>query len=168
MYVRVLWAVLANGFAWADDAVKLADKPPVAAPPSWTRAVVAHWGKIGLFFAILFGYALLLTSAFLLYLLFARRRAFAPGFIIMLWVGLLWAVLLEFAMDALGLEKTDPAKFAFSIVRDLIGAVIWTAYMMKSERVRATFVRTRSPPAATTMLPVPDSSPGTSPAPSPT
>jgi transglutaminase-like putative cysteine protease len=109
--------------------------------------VVAHWGKISLFFTILFGYALLLTSAFLLYLLFARRRAFVPGFIIMLWVGLLWAVLLEFAMDALGLEKTDPAKFAFSIVRDVIVAVIWTAYMMKSERVRATLVRTCSPPA---------------------
>lgn len=130
-------------------------------------AVVAHWGKIGLFFAMLSGYALLLMTLFLFYLLFAKRRAFAPGYVTMLWFGLLWGVLVELSMDALGLEKLNPAKFAGSTVRDLIAAVIWTAYMFKSERVRATFVRTRSTSVAT-MSPATDAAPEIAPAPSTT
>ncbi|WP_198683787.1 DUF3857 domain-containing protein [Peristeroidobacter agariperforans] len=129
--------------------------------------VVAHWGKIGWFFVMLFGYALLLMTLFVFYLLFTKRRGFAPGYLIVLWFSLLWAVLVAFSQDALGLEKMNPAKFAGSMVRDVLVAVIWTAYMLKSERVRATFVRTRSTPAATTLAAL-DPVPETSPAPSTT
>lgn len=132
---------------------------------SWTNVgagkdpVLAHWGKIALFFAMLLGYALWLIVVFLLYLLFTKRRGFAPGFILMLWLGLIWGALSEFSMDMIAVEETNPGKFVFAVLRDLIGAVVWTAYMMQSERVRATFVRTRSTSVATT-LPAPDTDAG--------
>jgi hypothetical protein len=124
---------------------------------SWTALgagqdpVLAHWGKIGMFFVLLLGYAILLLTVFLIYLLFTRRRGFVPGYIVMLWVGLTWEALVELSMHALGLEETTPAKLAGIVVRNLIGSAIWTAYMMQSERVRATFVRTRSTPANATL-----------------
>src|SRR5687767_6299967 len=39
MCASVLWTVLAGGQAWADDASTLAEKPAVAAPPSWSTRI---------------------------------------------------------------------------------------------------------------------------------
>lgn len=106
--------------------------------------VLAHWGKIGVFFFLLIGYALLMVNAFLLFLMFTKRRGFAPGYIGFMWAGLIWSIVVEASLRALGLEEASLAKSFASIVRDAIGSGIWTAYMLKSDRVRATFVRTRS------------------------
>lgn len=105
--------------------------------------VVAHWGKIGLFGGILLGYAVVVFSGFMSYLLFTKRRGFPPGFIAMLWLASLWSMVTLASFAALGLGKqtklTDPR-----VIRDLLSATIWTAYILRSKRVRATFVRTRS------------------------
>lgn len=106
--------------------------------------VIAHWGRIGMFFSLLVAVALLLVTGFLLYLLFTKRRGFPPGYIGLTWMGMLWSVLLVISLRALGRGATELGPTIFAMVRDLIMATIWTAYMLRSERVRVTFVRTRS------------------------
>jgi hypothetical protein len=119
-------------------------------------AVLAHWGKIGMFCAMLLAYVLLLLSAFVIYWLFTKRRAFPPGYIALLWIGAFWGAIIQVSVAALGAED----KYVdASVVRDFLTAALWTAYMMKSDRVRATFVRTRTAlapsPALSQSLPAP-------------
>lgn len=123
-------------------------------------AVLAHWGKIGMFFFLLLGYALLLLSAFLIYLLFKKRRAFPAGYIALLWMIMLWSVISQASSAALGLNGSGTVGWIRTIsplVRDAISAGIWTAYIMRSERVRATFSRiaNRAAPAASRLDPLP-------------
>jgi hypothetical protein len=123
-------------------------------------AVLAHWGKIGMFFFLLLGYALLLLSAFLVYLLFRKRRAFPAGYIALLWMVMLWSVISQASFAALGLNGSGTVGWIRTIsplVRDAISAGIWTAYIMRSERVRATFSRVanRAAPAASRLDPLP-------------
>lgn len=106
--------------------------------------VVAHWGKIGLFVFVLSGYTLLLASTYLNYQLFTKQRAFPSCFIALLWFGMLWGLVTQGSLSALGLDEGSNRMRIAELVRDFLGSVLWTAYMLKSERVRATFVRTRA------------------------
>lgn len=139
----------------------------------WTKMgsdedpVIAHWGKIGVFSFLMMGYALLLVSMFAVYLLIKKRRGFAPGFIGIIWSGLIWSIVVQVSLRAVGMDDSSAMTLGVSLARDLIFALVWTAYMLRSERVRATFVRTRPKPA-TAMFAAPDSAPETSPAPSAT
>jgi len=119
-------------------------------------AVLAHWGKIGMFFFLLLGYALLLLSAFLLYLLFKKRRNFPAGYLALLWMAVLWGVISHGSFAALGLKGSGTVGW-IRLVLDAISAGIWTAYMMRSERVRATFSRipNRTAPATASLDPLP-------------
>lgn len=120
--------------------------------------VLAHWGKIGLFVMLLLGYALLLLSAFVNYLMFARRRAFPAGYIAILWIGALWGALSQASITALGL---DDNYMNSRVMHDFLAAALWSAYMVKSDRVRATFVRTRRAPAPITQVEPPVAQPVT-------
>jgi hypothetical protein len=106
--------------------------------------VVAHWGKIALFGAIASAGTLLVGSVFLNYLLFTRRRAFPAGYIAALWIGSLWGLLIQLSEFALGVSQK---YIDAAMIRDLIMAALWSLYMMRSARVRATFVRTRVAPS---------------------
>ncbi len=92
---------------------------------------------------MLAGHALLLATVFLIYLMFTKRRSFPAGYIALSWIGAVWGGLITASVAALGLAESylDPG-----VVRDFLSAALWTAYMLSSERVRATFVRTRSAP----------------------
>ncbi len=94
--------------------------------------VVAHRGTIGVFFFLLLGVAPLLVTVFLLYLLFAKRRGFAPGYIGLSWTGLALNALIAVSLRATGLSSTAIEGIVGSVVRDLIMAGIWTAYMPRS------------------------------------
>lgn len=111
--------------------------------------VLAHWGKIGMFVAILLSYVLFVAGVFLNYLLFTKHRSFPAGYIAILWIGALWGALLQGSTVALGV---DDKSFGGAVIRDLVAAVLWTLYMIRSERVRATFVRTRSESAPSPRL----------------
>lgn len=129
-YVLYLWRGYFDAAAWAGIG---AGQDPV----------LAHWGKIGLFVSMLAGHALLLATVFLIYLMFTKRRSFPAGYIALSWIGAVWGGLITASVAALGLAESylDPG-----VVRDFLSAALWTAYMLSSERVRATFVRTRSAP----------------------
>jgi hypothetical protein len=131
---------------------------------AWTQLgsgqdpVLAHWGKIGLFFVILLACATFLLTVFLNYLAFAKRRAFPVGYIATLWIAILWSALAMAAFSALGtLNDAALTSRAGELTVHFLAAALWTAYMMRSERVRATFVRSRSAVSA---------NPSTSPQPS--
>jgi hypothetical protein len=85
--------------------------------------------------------ALLVMSLLGLWL-FATKRTSAPALYIALeWLSLVF--LTAFVVWAMGSgldQETRPTELAGDVLRDLIGAVIWTAYMTSSRRVRATFV----------------------------
>ncbi|MDY6948008.1 MAG: DUF3857 domain-containing protein [Pseudomonadota bacterium] len=104
-------------------------------------AVLAHWGKIGMFCTILLIYALFLVSTFVIYLLFGRRRSYPAGCIAVLWLSALWGALTQVSVAALGAEDK---YIDAGVIRDFLTAALWSAYMMNSDRVRATFVRTRA------------------------
>jgi transglutaminase-like putative cysteine protease len=121
-----------------------------AALGSGQDAVIAHWGKIGVFFVLMLGVALQLITIFLLYLLFTKRRGFAPGYLGLIWIELLWSVLNRLSLSAVGMSTAAPRVIGLFVALELIGTLIWTAYMLRSERVRVTFVRTRSGPPTVT------------------
>ncbi|HMN44408.1 MAG TPA: DUF3857 domain-containing protein [Povalibacter sp.] len=103
--------------------------------------VLAHWGRIGIFFVIALASALLLLSTFLNYLLFRKHRAYPAGYIATSWIGVLLGLLAMAALFALGaVEEKEQISSIAEIVRDSFSAVIWTCYMVQSQRVRATFV----------------------------
>ncbi len=103
-------------------------------------AVLAHWGKIGMFCTILLSYALFLMGAYLIYLLVTKRRTYPPGYIAMMWISAIWGALAQVSIAALGVEEKYIVP---GIIRDFLAAALWSAYMVKSDRVRATFVRAR-------------------------
>ena len=81
-------------------------------------------------------------------LLFFRKRTSAPFVLMALWFG---SVTIGGATQSIFLwsgldDTTKPEKLWTDVVRDTLSALVWSAYLLKSQRVRATFVRRR--PAA--------------------
>jgi hypothetical protein len=74
--------------------------------------------------------------------LFFRKRTSAPA----LYISIAWAtvglgVLVGYLLIEAGLDTETPkAKFFTETVRDTLGTLIWTLYMLRSQRVKATFV----------------------------
>ena len=107
--------------------------------------------KLGYFVLVLLGCALLVVSSYLIYLLFARQRTFPLTYIIVTWGMAVWAVLdVVVGLNLPGGDgnASETARSIGSIFGDLLSATLWTAYMVKSVRVAATFTRERGVPAA--------------------
>jgi transglutaminase-like putative cysteine protease len=107
--------------------------------------------KLSQFLLMSIACALVVASCGGVYLLFGRRRAYPVCFIALTWSVLLW-VILDTIIAAYMPDGEQPSKKDIAeIVRDCISAALWTAYMFKSARVAATFVRqpvVRAPEAA--------------------
>jgi hypothetical protein len=86
-------------------------------------------------------------------LLFFKKRTSAPFALIAALVasvvigGIGQAVFIFSGLD----DTTTPEQYWKETIRDAVGALLWSAYLLNSQRVRATFVR-RRPAAARSEL----------------
>jgi Domain of Unknown Function with PDB structure (DUF3857)/Protein of unknown function (DUF2569) len=104
--------------------------------------------KIGFFTRIAGGIALLMVSCYAILLLFGRRRSYPFTWMLIIWSALVWLVLGWLIVIALPGEDANAALQAgIDVARVFITCLIWTAYMVKSQRVSATFVRDVAIPA---------------------
>jgi hypothetical protein len=91
---------------------------------------------------VLVGFApFLIVLQILLYVLFFRKRSSAPvAFIAINWATLMHLTIVASLMLIVGLdEETKPAEFVVDTIRDIAMAGVWTAYMLRAQRARATF-----------------------------
>jgi len=112
----------------------------LAAPEAsvWVRwALLAGFGAMGA----------LLPIAIASALLFFRKRTAAPVvFVAVMFATLVFSTLLEGVFTYAGLDDSAPRRtFWAETARDTLACAVWCAYMIRSRRVRATFV-TRRPP----------------------
>jgi len=77
-------------------------------------------------------------SILLLFLFFKKKQTFPIMFIVFTWVCFVFTIGYEWAGYVL---LNEPSAELYTIVFMLIGSVIWTAYFVKSKRVKATFIR---------------------------
>jgi hypothetical protein len=98
--------------------------------------------KIGYFAIVAGGVALLIVGCFAVLLLFGRRRIYPFAWILLMWSLLGWLVLnLVIVIGLPGEDAGGVAQTGTDVARGFISCLIWTAYMVKSQRVAATFVR---------------------------
>jgi transglutaminase-like putative cysteine protease len=95
------------------------------------------------------GYIMLVLSLFGVWLMFQRRQEFPLLFIAtqILSVAMLAADYATLVSLGEAGEEERPLLVA-GFIRDLISGVIWACYMLRSQRVRATFVRRHEPRGA--------------------
>jgi len=82
--------------------------------------------------------ALALATALMLALYFGKRSSYPR-----MMIGYLWGTSLYLVLDEIFvrlLHPDQPRGDAADVVRSIIGAAIWTAYLLRSERVANTFV----------------------------
>lgn len=95
-----------------------------------------------LMFELLGNIIVLVSNLLLVALFFSQRRVFPRTYIVFLCGNAIYlvadAVLGNFIPEIA--SKPDPAA-ARDIARAIVGATIWSSYMLKSERVKATFVK---------------------------
>jgi hypothetical protein len=104
--------------------------------------------KIGYFALIAGTAALLIVGCFAVLLLFGRRRVYPFACVLMMWSMVAWLVLELVIVIALPGENANDVVQAWTdVAGGLISSLIWTAYMVKSQRVAATFVRGVATPA---------------------
>ena len=105
------------------------------------------WAPVILF--EMFMYLSLLVLGVLLVVLFFRKRSSLPRLWIAIGLASVVATFIDAAMIRHLPSELFPAdalnKVEAGFVRTLIATGIWTAYFLRSKRVRATFVRRRSP-----------------------
>lgn len=104
--------------------------------------------QLGYFLLIAGDVALLIVGCYAIFLLFGRRRRYPPT-----WILLIWAVFAQLALNysvLLGLPAPaagEVSQTSWAVVEAFIFSLIWTAYLHRSRRVAATFVRDGSTPA---------------------
>ncbi|WP_418646894.1 DUF2569 domain-containing protein [Thauera butanivorans] len=105
----------------------------MAYDPSWAPILIGELVLSG---------AMTLVWVYIAFLFFSKRRAFPPWFIA---IHVLTACVVM--IDAVVIRHMLPdapmlgANVIREIVRPLVGALIWTPYLLMSKRVKATFVR---------------------------
>jgi hypothetical protein len=115
-------------------------------------AIVAHpiraWAQPVML--VIYGFtSLVLVVQVLTAVLFFKKRSSAPAaFIAVSWLSFLYGLTLMAAVMQSGLDAgTTPLTLVAEAVRGTLGTALWTAYMLKSQRVKATFV-SRAPATA--------------------
>lgn len=115
--------------------------------PESAPDALAPWAQHGI--ALLLGLALfLLPGVIATNVLFFRKRTSAPLLtIVALWIAIgHMTVTFELTNAILPAEEEEAyPRFWVEAVRDLVFLLIWTAYMLKSRRVKSTFVRRLQP-----------------------
>jgi transglutaminase-like putative cysteine protease len=100
-------------------------------------AVVAKAATLLMLGAIV---VLVVAAGVLIVLVHRRRRSFPRAYILFTWVVFAWALIALWLLGvATGFDDKEFIKEAIGSGRVLISAIIWTAYMLTSQRVRATF-----------------------------
>jgi transglutaminase-like putative cysteine protease len=125
-------------FVWA-----IAAWVPMLNSDSWLGIVAEEYRSSAqsILMAILIAGVALVAGTLLVAVLFFTKRSSAPAaFIVWSWLAVsYWAVV--WGLLILSGFEADTADYARQTVRDVLSSVIWTAYMLKSKRVRATFVK---------------------------
>jgi|GEM_PF-5832778 len=87
--------------------------------------------------------ALVLPLTVTVALLFFRKRSSTPiRFVIQVWIAAIVSLLLTNSAAAGGIKTV--AKFAigpFQLLKDVLILMLWSAYMLRSKRVKATFTK---------------------------
>jgi hypothetical protein len=74
---------------------------------------------------------------------YCHQSIFSKLLVIYIWVYPIW-MLVSASVRRYFLELSWPDQFEISFPASILSSIIWTGYMLKSERVRNTFVRTLS------------------------
>lgn len=91
--------------------------------------------------AFALGIALIVLSIHCAYSMFRRERRFPSLYILLLWSGAVWGGLFAGSVALIAPDTHDFPALIASCVREVFTGIIWTAYMLRSARVRATFTR---------------------------
>jgi hypothetical protein len=87
------------------------------------------------------GVCLLAAEAVLIYLFFSRRSSAPTVFIVVHWLGVLYLGALLWFPSAAGLSNPVNGAWLTGVLSaDVIRQAIYTAYLLRSKRVKATFV----------------------------
>jgi intracellular septation protein A len=101
----------------------------------------AVWLQTAFGMTISLGILLLVGSIACIYLMFAKQRRFPMAYIALTWTALVWAAATLALANILDGDQQEVRKTVTTIVRELFAAIIWTAYMLTSQRVKATFTQ---------------------------
>ena len=115
-----------------------------ARPEAWTVGADSEyqfWLHAGVMVNIGLGITLLIGYILNAVALFTRDRRFPSSYILLTWLGVIWGVCSEITADAIDPANAEIPVTVASIVFNLVASVLWTAYMLTSQRVRATFTR---------------------------
>jgi hypothetical protein len=97
-----------------------------------------HAGIVGM---ISLGIVTLVGSLLCALSLFTKDRRFPALYIALIWLAFIWGACAVLTANALEETAAEIPKSIAELFRDLFSGVIWTAYMLSSQRVRATFRR---------------------------
>ena len=133
----MLWSLIAviaaiGSYTLAFNWNSLPDMAP-AHLATWARPLVVGLLGFGL---------LLLPSMVASAIAFFRARSSAPT----LWIAMLWTLIVYCYVTygytaALGPDDESTGALKLEIARDVFASLLWTLYMVRSKRVKATFVR---------------------------
>jgi transglutaminase-like putative cysteine protease len=99
------------------------------------------WASVGLLAMTVCAMCLMVANAFLIYLFFWRRSSAPYVFIILIWAELLDFVALQWFTSTAHLSvPLDNAVYSDDLMVSVTEAGIYTAYLLLSKRVKATFV----------------------------
>jgi transglutaminase-like putative cysteine protease len=105
--------------------------------------------KLGYFVLVVAGCGLLVAGGQTIYLLFTRQRVYPFAYILLTWSLVGWAVIeLVITLSGSKQDSGESASAVGSAIGDVVSAALWTAYMLNSKRVVATFTRDANTPAA--------------------
>lgn len=110
---------------------------------AYGASVLAVQGfKIGYLLLVLSGVALMVASLWPIGLLFTRNRRYPFAYIWLSWALVTWTLGAAIIVIALpGDDLRESIAAVGEVLQAAIAAAVWTAYMLRSGRVRATFVR---------------------------
>jgi hypothetical protein len=108
----------------------------------FSSAWIAFVVKVAVLALVFLEAALFVTSLLLPLLFFSRRRTFPRVFIAFTVTATVYALLsAAFLWRLYGSDSKDVVSAFAELVRSVLQAGIWSAYMLRSQRVRATFTR---------------------------
>lgn len=110
----------------------LSDPSSEAYHPLWVPLIT---------FEVVGNILMFLGYCYLLYIFFKRSETFPKSYIFLTVASLIFIAIDFFAADLIpAVAEQDDSEMLEQLIRAAIGCAIWVPYMLKSERVKATFV----------------------------
>ncbi|MDD5742305.1 MAG: DUF2569 domain-containing protein [Candidatus Peribacteraceae bacterium] len=98
------------------------------------------WAPL-LIFEIVGNLLMFLGACYLLFVFFKRSQTFPKSYIFVSIVSLIFVTIDFFAADLIpAVAEQDDSEMLGQLIRAIVGSAVWIPYMLKSERVKATFV----------------------------